>query len=213
MKRFEGIIFDLDGVLCHTDEYHYLAWQALADRLGVPFDRGVNERLRGVSRMESLEIILERAGRTYTDAEKSAFADEKNEMYRGFLARMTPDDLPRGVRETLAVLRARGYRLAIGSSSKNTPLILERLALTGAFDAVADGNEITRSKPDPEVFLLAAQKLALPPAGCLVVEDAESGVSAAVAGGFTAAGIGSAKDDPRVTFRLDTLSDLAAVLP
>ena len=213
MKRFEGIIFDLDGVLCHTDEYHYLAWQALADKIGVPFDRSVNELLRGVSRMESLEIILEKAGRTYTDAEKSAFANEKNEMYRGFLARMTPDDLPGGVRETLAELRRRGYRLAIGSSSKNTPLILDRLALTGAFDAVADGNEITRSKPDPEVFLLAARKLGLTPAECLVVEDAESGVSAAVAGGFTAAGIGSAKDDPRVTFRLCALADLLPLLP
>ena len=102
MSRFHGIIFDLDGVLCLTDEYHYLAWQALADRIGVPFDRTVNERLRGVSRMESLDIILERAPHPYTDAEKAALATEKNEMYRGFLAGMTPDDLPAGVRETLA---------------------------------------------------------------------------------------------------------------
>lgn len=213
MSRFHGIIFDLDGVLCHTDEYHYLAWQALADRIGVPFDRAVNERLRGVSRMESLDIILERAPHPYTDAEKAAFAAEKNEMYRGFLAGMTPDDLPAGVRETLATLRARGYRLAIGSSSKNTPLILARLGIATAFDAVADGNEITRSKPDPEVFLLAAKKLALTPAECLVVEDAGSGIAAAVAGGFTAAGIGPAKDDPRAAFRVDALSDLTAFLP
>ena len=213
MSRFQGVIFDLDGVLCHTDEYHYLAWQALADKIGVPFDRTVNERLRGVSRMASLDIILERATRTYTDAEKTALATEKNKMYRGFLAKMTPDDLPAGVRETLATLRARGYRLAIGSSSRNTPLITERLGIAPAFDAVADGNEITRSKPDPEVFLLAAKKLALAPGACLVVEDAGSGVSAAVAGGFTAAGIGSAADDPRVTYRLGAFSDLAAILP
>lgn len=213
MSRFQGVIFDLDGVLCHTDEYHYLAWQALADKIGVPFDRTVNERLRGVSRMASLDIILERATRTYTDAEKTALATEKNEMYRGFLAKMTPDDLPAGVRETLAALRARGYRLAIGSSSRNTPLITERLGIAPAFDAVADGNEITRSKPDPEVFLLAAKKLALAPGACLVVEDAGSGVSAAVAGGFTAAGIGSAADDPRVTYRLAAFSDLMAILP
>ena len=134
-------------------------------------------------------------------------------MYRGFLAKMTPDDLPTGVGETLATLRARGYRLAIGSSSRNTPLITERLGIVSAFDAVADGNEITHSKPDPEVFLIAAEKLRLAPADCLVVEDAESGVSAAIAGGFTAAGIGSAKDDPRVTYRLDALSDLTALLP
>lgn len=213
MSRFQGVIFDLDGVLCHTDEYHYLAWQALADKIGVPFDRTVNERLRGVSRMASLDIILERATRAYTDAEKTALATEKNEMYRGFLAKMTPDDLPAGVRETLAALRARGYRLAIGSSSRNTPLITERLGIAPAFDAVADGNEITRSKPDPEVFLLAAKKLALAPGACLVVEDAGSGVSAAVAGGFTAAGIGSAADDPRVTYRLAAFSDLMAILP
>lgn len=213
MSRFQGVIFDLDGVLCHTDEYHYLAWQALADKIGVPFDRTVNERLRGVSRMASLDIILERATRTYTGAEKAALAAEKNEMYRGFLAKMTPDDLPAGVRETLAALRARGYRLAIGSSSRNTPLITERLGIAPAFDAVADGNEITRSKPDPEVFLLAAKKLALAPGACLVVEDAGSGVSAAVAGGFTAVGIGSAADDPRVTYRLGAFSDLAAILP
>lgn len=213
MSCFKGIIFDLDGVICHTDEYHYLAWQALADKLGVPFDRSVNERLRGVSRMESLNIVLERAERLYSDAEKAAFATEKNEMYRTFLSQMTPDDLPQGVRETLATLCKRGYRLAIGSSSKNTPLILDRLALTEAFDAVADGNGITHSKPDPEVFLLAAHKLGLSPLECLVIEDAESGVSAALAGGFTAAGIGSAESDPRVTYRLRELRDLTALLP
>ena len=125
---------------------------------------------------------------------------------------MTPDDLPAGVRETLETLRARGYRLAIGSSSKNTPLILARLGIATAFDAVADGNEITRSKPDPEVFLLAAKKLALTPAECLVV-DAGSGIADAVAGGFTAAGIGPAKGDPRAAFRVDALSDLTAFLP
>lgn len=213
MKRFQGVIFDLDGVLCHTDEYHYLAWQRLADRIGVPFDRAVNERLRGVSRMDSLAIVLERAARPYTDAERAALADEKNETYRRYLGEMTPRDLPSDVRGALKALRARGYRLAIGSSSRNTPLILERLAIADLFDAVADGNEITRSKPDPEVFLLAAHKLGLPTDACLVVEDAESGVTAALAGGFTAAGIGSAASDPRVTYRLQALSDLQICLP
>lgn len=213
MKRFQGIIFDLDGVLCHTDEYHYLAWQRLADRIGVPFDRAVNERLRGVSRMDSLTIVLERAARSYTDAERTALADEKNETYRRYLGEMTPRDLPSDVRGTLETLRARGYRLAIGSSSRNTPLILSRLAIEDLFDAVADGNEITRSKPDPEVFLLAARKLGLPSEACLIVEDAESGVTAALAGGFIAAGIGSASSDPRVAYRLRSLSDLQSCLP
>lgn len=212
MKNFQGVIFDLDGVLCHTDEYHYLAWQRLADRIGVPFDRAVNERLRGVSRMDSLAIVLERAARPYTDGERAALADEKNETYRRYLGEMTPQDLLPEVRGTLETLRARGYRLAIGSSSRNTPLILERLAITDLFDAVADGNEITRSKPDPEVFLLAARKLGLPTDECLVVEDAESGVTAALAGGFAAAGIGSAASDPRVTYRLSVLTDLETYL-
>lgn len=213
MKNFQGVIFDLDGVLCHTDEYHYLAWQRLADRIGVPFDRAVNERLRGVSRMDSLAIVLERAARDYTDAERTALADEKNETYRRYLGEMTPADLPADVRETLETLRARGYRLAIGSSSRNTPLILSRLAIGDLFDAVADGNEIARSKPDPEVFLLAARKLGLPSEACLVVEDAESGVTAALAGGFTAAGIGSASSDSRVAYRLRSLADLQDCLP
>ena len=165
----KGIIFDLDGVICSTDEYHYLAWKALANRLGIPFDRERNNLLRGVSRMASLEIILEKSDRTFTDAEKAAFAEEKNTLYRELLKSMSPADLSDEVRDTLDKLRARGLKLAIGSSSKNTPFILERIGLSGFFDAVADGNCITHSKPHPEVFLKAAGLLGLAPADCLVV--------------------------------------------
>ena len=206
--RYKGIIFDLDGVICSTDEYHYRAWKTLADRLGIPFDRERNNRLRGVSRMESLEIVLEKGGRTYTGEEKADFAEEKNTLYRQLLAQMTPADLADEVRETLESLRRSGLKLAIGSSSKNTPFILERIGLGSFFDAVADGNCITRSKPDPEVFLKAAEMLGLAPADCLVAEDARAGVEAAVAGGFDCAAIGDARDDERARWHLNRFSDI-----
>ena len=153
--KFEkkAVIFDLDGVICFTDRYHYLAWKALADRLGIYFDEKINNRLRGVSRMASLEIILERADREYSEEEKIAFATEKNDLYRDLLKNMSPSDLTDEVKDTLNELRRRGYLLTIGSSSKNTKFILERIGLGDFFDAIADGTDITNSKPDPEVFL------------------------------------------------------------
>ena len=193
MKTCKAIIFDLDGVLVFTDHYHYLAWKKLADRLGIYFDENINNRLRGVSRMASLEIILERdTGRELSLKEKTALAEEKNGYYRELLRQMTPDSVAPQVRETLSRLRGRGYRLAIGSSSKNTRTILERTNLLDAFDAVFDGNNITRSKPDPEVFLKAAQFLGVCPQACAVVEDARAGIDAALAGGMLAVGIGEA---------------------
>ncbi len=209
--RYQGVIFDLDGVICSTDEYHYQAWKALADRLNIPFDRTVNGRLRGVGRMESLEIILEKAGRSYSEAEKQAMADEKNALYRTLLQNMSEADLSVEVRRTLDALRAAGLRLAIGSSSKNTPFILERIGLRSFFDAVADGNGISRSKPDPEVFLKAAEGLGLPPQSCLVVEDASAGVEAAVNGGFDCAAMGEARDDRRAAYHLTSFGDLQAI--
>ncbi len=181
-----AVIFDLDGVLCSTDRFHTQAWKALADRLGVPFDERCGDRLRGVSRMASLEIVLEKAERAYSEAEKRRFADEKNESYRALLRNMTRADLSDEVRAVLDELRRRGYLLAVGSSSKNTALILSRVGLGDYFDAVADGTDIMRSKPDPEVFLVAAKKLGLPPGDCAVVEDAKAGIEAAKAAGMTA---------------------------
>ncbi len=210
--HYQGIIFDLDGVICSTDEYHYQAWKAFADRLGIPFDRERNNLLRGVSRMKSLEIILEKADRSYTDEEKVALAEEKNERYRQLLRNMSHDDLSADVRRTLNALRADGLLLAIGSSSKNTPFILSRIGLSGFFDAVADGNCITRSKPDPEVFLTAAAMLHLSPADCLVVEDAHAGVQAAVSGGFDCAAMGDAKDDPLAAYHLQSFPELLNIV-
>ena len=210
--KYQGIIFDLDGVICSTDKYHYLAWKQLADRLNIYFDEIINNRLRGVSRMESLEIVLERSEKNYSDEEKIAFASEKNDVYRQLLHQMNTSDLSEEVKSTLDALRAAGLKLAIGSSSKNTPFILERIGLGSYFDAVSDGNNIRRSKPDPEVFLKAAGMLGLSPDICMVVEDAHAGVEAAVNGGFDCAVIGDAKDDERAVLHLDSFSDLLSVI-
>lgn len=208
-----GIIFDLDGVICFTDEYHYLAWKEMANGMGIYFDREINNRLRGVSRMASLEIILERyEGPALSQAEKDGLAAQKNDIYRNLLGRMTPADLPVEVKETLDGLRARGMKLAIGSSSKNAPFILERIGLAGYFDAISDGNNITRSKPDPEVFLKAAQFLDLKPEECIVVEDAVAGAEAGHAGGFTVACVGDAAREKAGHFNMSTIRELLDII-
>lgn len=211
MNNIYAIIFDLDGVICSTDRYHYLAWKTLADRLGLPFDEEINGKLRGVSRMESLEIVLGDRKENFSPEEKQALAEEKNRIYRGYLAQMTPEDLSEDVRVTLNTLRQRGYLLAIGSSSKNTRQILTQLGLGAFFDAVADGTQITRSKPDPEVFLLAASMLGVSPENAIVIEDAESGVRAAVKGSFRTIGIRSERNDPHSDITIKRLSNLDKV--
>lgn len=205
------MIFDLDGVICFTDKYHYQAWKKVADDIGVYFDEKINDRLRGVSRMESLDIILERSEKLYTQAEKCILANQKNELYKELLYRMTPADLSEEVKNTLDELKVRGRILAIGSSSKNAKLILERLGLDGYFNAISDGTNIEYSKPNPEVFLKATEFLDLAPQDCLVVEDAIAGIDAAVAGGFHSAGIGEAAGHKRVDYPLITFADLLAI--
>lgn len=208
---FKGVIFDLDGVICFTDEYHYLAWKAMADSIGVEFDRTINNRLRGVSRMASLEIILERSAAAYSAEEKLALATKKNDLYKEYLKQMSPSDLSTEVKATLDALRDAGLKLAIGSSSKNTPFILGQLGLEGFFDAVSDGNNITNSKPDPEVFLKAAQFLGLKPEDCLVVEDAVSGAEAGHRGGFRVACVGDASKAGVGDYNLRSIAQLAEI--
>lgn len=212
MKQWKAVIFDLDGVICYTDEYHYQAWKAMADELGVYFDREINNRLRGVSRMASLEIVLEKYNGNLSQAEKELLAEEKNEYYRKLLANMTPADLSAEVKETLQELRSRGYLLAIGSSSKNAPFILRQIGLEVFFDAVSDGNNITRSKPDPEVFEKAAQMLWVSAEDCLVVEDAFSGAQAAHAAGMEVACVGDASRMGAGDYNLNSLKDLLEIL-
>ena len=206
--KYKGVIFDLDGVICSTDHYHYLAWKALADRLGAYFDETINNRLRGVSRMASLEIVLERYDGQLSEEEKLAAAEEKNNTYRELLKQMSPADLAPEVKATLDWLRAQGLLLGIGSSSKNTKFILERIGLGGYFDAISAGTNITRSKPDPEVFLKGAEFLGLEPKDCLVVEDAKAGIEAALAAGMDAAAIGDAVSCGLATYNLTRFSDL-----
>ena len=204
----KGVIFDLDGVLLFTDKYHYLAWKALADKLNIPFDEKVNNRLRGVSRMDSLNIILSYSDQTFSEAEKEVMAEEKNELYREYLQKMTPLDVSDDTRAVLEKLRECGLKLAIGSSSKNTPLILEKADMAKYFHAVSDGNNITRSKPDPEVFLKAAEYLNLQPCECIVVEDAEAGIDAGNAGGFVTVGIGCAEQYKKTKYPIKSLAEL-----
>lgn len=209
----KAVIFDLDGVICFTDKYHYQAWKTLADQLGIYFDENINNRLRGVSRSNSLEIILGRSDKAYTDEEKKLFTEKKNMLYCELLEKMCPSDLSDEVRTTLEELRQRGYLLAIGSSSKNTKFILERIGLGNFFDAIADGTDIVNSKPDPEVFLKASEKLGLFPKDCLVVEDAKAGIQAAKAGGFTAIALfGDAKNCGFEDYNLSRFADLLNIL-
>lgn len=208
----KAVIFDLDGVICSTDQYHYQAWKQMADEIGVYFDETINHRLRGVSRMESLEIILERADRTYTQEEKLELAAKKNRIYVSLLDQMSPADFSEEVSDTLRQLRKRGYRLAIGSSSKNTKHILKQIGLGDFFDAISDGTNIVNSKPDPEVFLKAAEMLKELPEECLVVEDACAGIEAACRGGFPSAGIGEAAAAKGVTFPIGSVGQLLEIL-
>jgi len=211
--KFQAIIFDLDGVICFTDEYHYRAWKAMADGMGIPFDRTINNRLRGVSRMASLEIILEKyQGPALSQQDKERLAQQKNDMYRESLKEMSTRDLSDEVKETLDGLRAMGLKLAIGSSSKNTPFILGQIGLGGYFDAVSDGNNITHSKPDPEVFVKAAEMLGIAPEYCLVVEDAVSGAQAGHAGGMKVACLGDAAKNKAGDWNMQSIRELLDIV-
>lgn len=208
MNNIKAVIFDLDGVIVSTDEHHFQAWKQLADEEGIPFDRTDNERLRGVSRMESLEIILEKSSKTYSAAEKQTMVRRKNDIYQELLKGLSPSDVLPGVTSTLQVLRDRGMRIAIGSSSKNAVPILRAIGLADVFDAIVDGNHISRSKPDPEVFRLAAQRMGVSSEQCLVVEDADVGVEAALAAGMSVLAVGSANGHPKATLSAENLAQI-----
>lgn len=210
MKK-KAFIFDLDGVIVFTDKYHYQAWKKMADRIGVYFDETINNRLRGVSRAESLEIILEKHDGALSKEEKTKLMEEKNDTYRSLLGQMTPADVTPDVRNTLKKLREEGHKLAIGSSSKNAKFILEKVELTDAFDAISDGTNITHSKPDPEVFLKAAEYLKEVAANCVVVEDAYAGIDAAKAANMTAVGIGDAASYEKSDATIKTFQELFSI--
>lgn len=211
-KKKKGIIFDLDGVIVSTDKFHYQAWKKIADKMGIEFNEKINERLRGVSRMESLEIILEKYEGTPLSAEqKKALAEEKNSYYVELLKTMDRCDVSEEVADTLKALRRKGYFLAVGSSSRNAGIILRQTRIEDLFDAVSDGTNITRSKPDPEVFLKAAEYIGLSPEQCAVVEDARAGIDAAKAAGMLAVGIGTAADYDKCDRKIRSFDELNKV--
>jgi beta-phosphoglucomutase len=187
----KAYLFDLDGVLVDTAKYHFIAWKKLADELNIPFTHDDNEKLKGVSRMDSLDIILKLGGRSLSTQEKNELADRKNKWFVDFVNGMSPSEIFPGVKELLAELKKRGLKVGLASSSKNAPAVLQLLGITSLFDAIVDGSMVTNAKPDPELFLLASEKLNTPPSECVVFEDAEAGVEAAKRAGMKCVGVGS----------------------
>jgi beta-phosphoglucomutase len=202
----QGFIFDLDGVITDTAEYHYRAWKRLADELGIPFTREENEALRGIPRRESLLLMLK--GRSYPEDVLTELMERKNGYYLEFIREISPRDLLPGARELLQEIRAAGLKIVLGSASKNAREVIERLGITDLFDAIADGYSVTRQKPAPDLFLHAARLLDLPPTACVVVEDAAAGVEAALAGGFYVVGIGPQERVGRAHLVIPSLSGI-----
>lgn len=193
VDHLKAVIFDLDGVIVDTAEQHYQAWKRLADELGVYFDRKINERLKGVSRMTSLEIILERSDKDYSEAEKESLASRKNGYYVELIERIKPQDMLPGIGQFLQELKAAGIQTAVASASRNAPRVIERLQAGEYFDVIVDVTKIRKNKPDPEIFLTAAELLGAPIAGCVGIEDAEAGIQAIKGAGMFAIGIGSSE--------------------
>lgn len=207
ISNYKAVIFDLDGVLVTTDDCHYLAWKKLADEENIYFDRDINERLRGISRMESLEIVLEKAEKQYSDEEKKEMAERKNSYYVSLVKEIDQSALIDGAIEFISYVKENSLKTAIGSSSKNTNLILSQTGIDSMFDAIADGNIIIKSKPDPEVFLKAAELLGIEPCDCLVCEDADAGVEAAISAGMDVLAVGYAKDNEKATYSAQNLKE------
>jgi len=212
-KPFDAAVFDLNGVLVDTDVYDYKAWHVTAARYGLDLTREMHTHLRGLSRTDSLEVVLKETGAELSPDQKEALSEEKNAMYQELLYEMSPANLTEEVRSTLEELHQRGYKLAVGSSSQNGTFILNQIGLGDFFDVICDGNDIRHAKPDPEVFLLAAQRLGLSPERCLVVEDALAGTEAAHRGGMQAACLADASRAGAGEFNMETFSDLLKILP
>ncbi|MDF2612461.1 MAG: pgmB [Clostridia bacterium] len=206
--KYKAAIFDLDGVLVDTAKYHFLAWKELAESLNFEFTQKDNELLKGVSRMESLNILLHLGGLAFSDEEKEKIAREKNERYVEYISKIDESDLLPGTVALLEELQYREIKTAIGSASKNTPLIIERLGIKKYFGAISDGNIIKRAKPDPEVFIKAASMLSVLPGDCVVFEDARAGIQAAKNAGMYAVGVGKKEDLPGADEWIASLGEL-----
>ncbi|HYE83140.1 MAG TPA: beta-phosphoglucomutase [Clostridia bacterium] len=194
MNKIKGCIFDLDGVIVDTAKYHYLAWKRLASELGFDFSEKDNERLKGVSRMACMEILVELGGLSLSEEEKYSLADKKNGWYVEYISGMGEDEILPGAKEFIIKVRNAGIKTALGSASKNARIILANLKLIELFDAIIDGNKTSKAKPDPEVFLLGAQELGLSPQDCVVFEDAKAGIEAAKRAGMRCVGVGTSSE-------------------
>ncbi len=197
MLEIKACIFDLDGVVVDTAKYHYLAWKRLAGELGFEFHEKDNERLKGISRLDSLNILLEIGGITLNSSKKEEIAERKNQWYLDYITKMKPEEILPGVREFIEELKANGIKVGLGSASKNARLILNQLGIIHLFETIADGTRVTNAKPDPEIFLLAAKDLNVDPSKSIVFEDAEAGIEAAIRGGFRSVGVG----DPKILYK------------
>ena len=205
-SRIRGFIFDLDGVLTDTAEYHYRAWKRLADDEGIPFTREDNEHLRGIPRRESLLLILK--GRTYPEEKIQEMMERKNNYYLEFIREISPADLLPGARELLEEIRQAGLKSALGSASKNAPDVVRRLGIAGLLDVVSHGGSVTKQKPAPDLFLYAARQLDLQPDECVVVEDAAAGIQAGRAGGFHTLGLGPRERVGEAEIVMDSLQNV-----
>ncbi len=210
----QAVIFALDGVLVNTDECHYRAWKQLTEDQGIPYDRKISQKLQGMSYLDGLKLLLRKAERKYSPGEILALGARKNDLFAEQIADLGKKDILPGALETVQALKEKGIRVAIGSASENATGILRRLQMEKLFDAVADGNQITHGKPDPEVFLLAAKKLNLPPECCLVVEEGETGVVAAKRCGMQALAVGDAENCKDAAYHAPSLAqiDLAEMI-
>ncbi|MFP4660674.1 MAG: beta-phosphoglucomutase [Halanaerobiales bacterium] len=205
-KEYEAFIFDLDGVITDTAEFHFKAWKRLADEEGIPFNRETNEDLRGVSRRKSLEIILN--GRAASEESIEEMMARKNSYYQDFIARITSDDMLPGAKEILEELKEKGYKLAVASASKNAKPVIENLDISDIFDTISDGYSVKNTKPAPDLFLHTAEKMGVEPIMCAVFEDAEAGIEAALEAGMTAIGIGPEERVGKAHFRYDEVKDV-----
>lgn len=208
MRQINAFILDLDGVVTDTAEFHYQAWKQLAEEENVPFTRADNEQLRGVSRRRSLELLLGEHIEQYNEEQFLALMDRKNDNYQKKLTQITQNDFLPGARQLLDDLRVRGMKIAIGSASKNTKTVLTHLGILDFFDGISDGHSVVRAKPKPDVFVYAAGSVGVPVENCVVVEDAESGVEAALVGGMLAVGIGPPSRVGKAHFCYDTTADI-----
>jgi len=210
MKTEIGFIFDLDGVIVDTAKYHYLAWKNLANSLGFDFTEAQNEQLKGVSRVESLEILLQLGNVTLSEEKKQTLLIEKNKEYLEYVHHMTSDEILPGVNRLLTFLETNTIKFALGSASKNAPLILEKVGLIHRFSAIVDGNDVSKAKPNPEVFLIGAKKINMKPENCVVVEDAIAGVQAANSANMISIGIGDAKVLSEANYVFDTMEAITS---